>query len=91
MANLNTSKTINTASYAYKNELEDTRKNIKAKCQKLGIKWEKLEKVRIPRVASGGDDVVVVYLNGTAFHFLRGEAYDMPYEIVSILENGNEI
>ena len=91
MANLNTSKTINTASYAYAAELEDTRKNMKEKCQKLGIDMKGAERVRIPRIAGSGDDVVPVWLNGEAFYFLRGEAYTMPAEIVAILENGKEI
>lgn len=91
MANLNTSKTINTASYAYAAELEDTRKNLKVKCQKLGIDMKDVEKVRIPRVAGSGDDVVVVFLNGVSFYFLRGELYSLPPAIVAILENGKEI
>ena len=91
MANLNTSKTIGIASTALAPELEDTRKNLKLKCKKIGIDTTKLEKIRLPRIAGSGDDVITVWINGQAFYFKRGEAYDLPAEIIAVLENAEEV
>lgn len=89
--NLNTTESIKTASYAMAAELEDTKKNMKAKMAAIGVGDYKPTKVRLPRIAGSGDDVIFLSINGQAFYLQRGESYDLPPQLIELLENAGEI
>ena len=92
MAITNTTKSIATASIAYADELLETREHMKEKCDKLGIDTKKkFTKVRLPNIRGDGDDVITIWLNGEAFYLKRGESYELPDELIAILENANEL
>lgn len=90
--NINTTKSISTASIAYSKELEDTKKNLLAKCKAIGMDTDKknLVNIRINKTIDIGDDVLWISINGMELYFKRGDTYDVPVDVKDFLDNVGE-
>ena len=88
---MNTTRSMERTSTVLGGKCEQTIREMKRMMAEAGCAQYETEKITIPNIPGCKDDVVFVGLNGVGFHFLRGQAVDMPKPLCEILRNTGTI
>ncbi len=88
---INTTRTMERTSTVLSEACAKTLEQMKRRMAEAGCPEYETVHTVIPLTPGSRDDVAFVGLNGVGFHFMRGQAVDLPVPLANILKNAGEL